>query len=349
MKVIDLFAGVGGISQGFIDAGFEIEFAVEYEKEIADSYKKNHKNTHVYNCDISTINIEELVKFHTNIDVIVGGPPCQGFSQKGKRLSLDDDRNYLYKRFVDFVRIFRPSYFLMENVPNIITTSNGYFRDEILKSFNSLGYEVDNKILNSADFGVPQDRKRAFFLGKLGNKKLMLPKGNKIETTIRDAIYDLPFIESGCGKTFYEYTCEPFSAYQKIMRRNSKGIYNHIATKHSDLVIKRLSLIPKGGSRSDLPIEHHTKSVFSGTWTRLKEEERATTITTRFDTPSSGMFTHPTLNRCLTTREAARIQSFPDRFIFYGSKTMQMKQVGNAVPPILAENIANVIYKDILK
>jgi DNA (cytosine-5)-methyltransferase 1 len=145
---------------------------------------------------------------------------------------------------------------------------------------------------------------------------------------------------------FFEYEGKPKSKYQKKLRGNSKGIYNHISTNHSKLAIERLKLIPKGKGREVLPPEHRTRSIYSGTWSRLIEDSVAATITTRFDTPSSGLFTHPILNRCLTVREAARIQSFSDNFIFYGTKTIQMKQVGNAVPPMLAGEIATVILKD---
>ncbi len=349
MKVADLFAGVGGFSQGFINEGFDISFAIEYDKSIANSFKLNHLKTDVYSEDITTLDINELREKHGKIDIIIGGPPCQGFSQKGKRLSLLDDRNYLFKYFIKFVEIFEPSYFVLENVPNITTTANGYFKEEIIETFNKLGYQVDCKVLHAVNFGVPQDRRRAFFLGRKGNNLLNLPESNAEKTTIQEAIYDLPFIESGEGEKFYNYEKKPLSEYQKLMRIGSKGIYNHESTKHSELALKRLALIPKGKGREVLPEEHRTKSIFSGTWSRLLEDGVAATITTRYDTPSSGLFTHPVLNRCITTREAARIQSFPDRFIFYGNKTSQMKQVGNAVPPLLAQAVAKVILEDINK
>ena len=346
LKVADLFAGVGGLSQGFILKGFEIEFAIEHDKEIAYSYKLNHPNTTVYDEDISKIDINLLKEKHPKIDVIVGGPPCQGFSQKGKRLSINDDRNYLFKKFIETVKIFKPKYFVLENVPNILTTAKGFFKDEIIKGFEELGYRVNSSTLNAADFGVPQNRKRAFFIGSLNGDLLEFPKPYNFKTTIKEAIYDLPFIESGEGEEFYEYDKNPLSEYQKILRSKSKGIYNHQSTNHSNLAIERLKLIPKGMGKEVLPIEHRTKSIYSGTWSRLLEDGIAATITTRFDTPSSGLFTHPVLNRCLTVREAARIQSFSDEFIFYGTKTIQMKQVGNAVPSLLASEIASEILKN---
>jgi DNA (cytosine-5)-methyltransferase 1 len=344
MIVGDLFAGVGGMSEGFIMAGdFTVAFAVEFDKEIASAYKKNHPMTDVYPVDIRDINLKELHSKHPHIDVIIGGPPCQGFSQKGKRLSLDDPRNFLFQQYVRFVEEFKPKYFVLENVPGIITTSNGYFKDEIVNAFTKLGYEVKYGVLRASDFGVPQDRHRAVFLGQLGKIQIELPKPEERHTTIKDAIYDLPFIGSGEGEERSTYDKKPTSSYQKELRGKSKILYNHVATKHSDIALQRLSLIPKGAGKEVLPQEHLTKSIYSGTWCRLLEDGIAATITTRFDTPSSGRFTHPILNRCLTVREAARIQSFPDNFIFYGTKTVQMKQVGNAVPPFLARAIANVI------
>lgn len=346
MRVVDLFAGVGGLSFGFTMANFETVFAIEHDSSIANTYMLNNPNTDVFSTDIEKLDINDLTKKYKNIDVVVGGPPCQGFSQKGKRLSFDDERNYLFRYFIEFVKSFKPKYFLLENVPNITTTSNGFFKNEIIRAFNNLGYEVDVDILTASDFGVPQNRKRAFFLGKKGTEKLLLPKTNGKKTTVGDAIYDLPKTKSGEGKEIYDYPCEAKSDYQKLMRKGSIGIYNHQATKHSELALKKLSMIPKGMGKEVLPKELLTKSIYSGTWTRLKEDGLAPTITTRFDTPSSGMFTHPILDRCITVREGARLQSFPDRFIFYGTKSSQLKQVGNAVPPLLAYSIAKIIKKD---
>lgn len=343
LKIIDLFAGVGGMSQGFISQGFEVEFAIEYDKQIAKSYKLNHPNTIVYDEDISKIDLEKLKKRHSSIDVVIGGPPCQGFSQKGKRMNLNDERNYLFKKFIETVEIFQPKYFVLENVPNILTTSQGYFKDEIIKGFEKLGYKVNAQTLNASDYGIPQNRRRAFFIGVLNGEVIDFPEKKLKKVTIKDAIYDLPFINSGEGEDFFEYLTPPKNAYQIQLRAKSKGVFNHHSTKHSKIALERLMLIPKGKGKESLPKEHRTKSIYSGTWSRLLEDGIASTITTRFDTPSSGLFTHPILHRCLTVREAARIQSFSDEFIFHGTKTSQMKQVGNAVPPILAAEIALII------
>lgn len=347
MIVGDLFAGVGGMSEGFRMAGYDIAFAVEFDKDIAGAYQLNHKGTDVRAENICEIDVEALHNKHPHVDVIIGGPPCQGFSQKGKRLSLNDPRNFLFQQYVRFVAEFKPKYFVLENVPGIITTSNGYFKDQIVDAFNNLGYTVNYGVLSAVDFGVPQDRHRAVFIGYLGGKKIDLPKPNGMHTTIQEAIYDLPFIASGEGTEVADYDKQPMSAYQKMMRKGSDKLHNHTATAHSKLALERLALIPKGAGKEVLPTEHRTKSIYSGTWSRMIEDGVSVTITTRFDTPSSGRFTHPILDRCVTTREAARIQSFPDTFIFYGTKTIQMKEVGNAVPPLLAKAIAEQILSTV--
>ncbi len=344
MIVADLFAGVGGMSEGFKMAGnFEIAFAIEFDKGIAYAYKKNHKDTDVYDTDICCIDVKDLHKKYPRLDIIIGGPPCQGFSQKGKRLSLDDPRNYLFQQYVRFVEEFMPKYFVLENVPNILTASGGYFREQIIMAFNKLGYDVKSGVLKASDFGVPQDRHRAVFLGQLGKLQIDLPSPNGVRTSIKDAIYDLPFIASGEGDEISKYDKKPTTEYQKLMRGNNKILYNHVATKHNAIALRRLAMIPKGAGKEVLPSEERTKSIYSGTWSRMIEDDISVTITTRYDTPSSGRFTHPILDRCITTREAARIQSFPDSFRFYGNKTSQMKQVGNAVPPLLAKAIAEQI------
>lgn len=342
MRIIDLFAGVGGLSQGFSKAGFDVALAIENDVNIAEAFRQNHPNVPVIANDIRHVNVEDTYQLIGPVEGIVGGPPCQGFSQKGQRKSVSDERNFMFRSFINFVEIFRPPFFVMENVPNITTTEKGYFRKEVLAAFERLGYSVAHNVLNAANFGVPQLRRRAFFLGTLNGTATELPATNGKRTSVRDAIYDLPFISSGEGADFYQYTSRPQSAYQELLRTSSPGIYNHFATSHSKIALERLSMIPKGAGREVLPPEHRTKSIYSGTWTRLREEEPAATITTRFDTPSSGLFTHPILDRCLTVREAARIQSFDDKFIFTGNKTSQMKQVGNAVPPLLAYEVAKI-------
>ena len=218
MIAADLFSGVGGLSQGFISAGFEIAFAIEFDKEIADAYAKNHPGTEMINENICTIDVESVKERHPHIDLIMGGPPCQGFSQKGKRMSINDPRNFLFQQFVRFVESFKPKYFVLENVPNIITTSNGYFKDQIIESFSKLGYTVNCGVLSASEFGIPQDRHRAVFIGVLGENGIELPKSPHKRVTIEEAIYDLPFIGSGEGEEISQYDKKATSDYQKQLR-----------------------------------------------------------------------------------------------------------------------------------
>ena len=298
--------------------------------------------------DITSLDLEDTFgKLAGTIDVVIGGPPCQGFSQKGQRKTIHDERNFLFKYYVSVVELVKPKYFVMENVPNLLTAEGGYFRHEIEELFNKLGYSLEYGVLNASDYGVPQNRRRAVIIGKLDGDAPKLPTPKRNNVTIWDAISDLAYLESGEGSEEQEYKYPAESDYEKMLRKDSSKLFNHIATKHSPLALERLALIPPNAGREVLPEEHLTKSIYSGTWTRMKKDEISVTITTRFDTPSSGKFTHPFLNRAITVREAARIQSFPDNFHFVGNKGSQMKQVGNAVPPLLAAAIAEVIMNDI--
>ncbi len=347
-RVLDLFAGVGGLSLGFEQAGFNIVFANEYDPLIAAAYKANHISTEMLVADITSVDFGKTFdKFIGKIDVVVGGPPCQGFSQKGQRKTINDDRNFLFKFYVKVVQKVRPKYFVMENVPNLLTAENGYFKKEIEKLFNDIGYDLNPGVLNASDYGIPQNRRRAVIIGKEGATAPELPKPPKGIVTIWDAISDLAYLNSGEGSEEQEYRIPSQSSYQELLRNGSKTLFNHIATNHSSLALERLALIPPNSGKEVLPAEHLTKSIYSGTWTRMVKDEISVTITTRFDTPSSGKFTHPFLDRAITVREAARIQSFPDSFHFVGPKGSQMKQVGNAVPPLLAKSIAQVIMNDI--
>lgn len=348
--MIDLFSGVGGLSLGFEMAGFKAVIANEYDASIAESYVKNRPHVKMIVNDITQLPIQETFsEYRGKIDLIVGGPPCQGFSQKGQRKSINDERNFLFRYYYEVVALVKPKYFVMENVPNLLTTEDGYFKKEIESLFENIGYKIVADVLNASDFGVPQNRKRAVIIGRLGDYPLSMPKPQTRKVTIWDAISDLAYLESGEGAEVQEYRYAPQSEYQRVLRDGSILLHNHVATKHSELALERLRLIPPNKGREVLPPEHLTKSIYSGTWSRMLKDDISVTITTRFDTPSSGRFTHPFLNRAITVREAARIQSFPDTFVFHGNKTSQMKQVGNAVPPLLAKAIAEVILEDITK
>ena len=290
--VIDLFAGVGGLSLGFEMEGFDILLANEFDQSIATAYKENHKSTNVVVGDITSLDLSKVFGEYVNkIDVVIGGPPCQGFSQKGKRKTINDERNFLFKHYVEVVKFVKPKYFVMENVPNLLTAEKGFFLNEIKGLFKGYGYSIRYGVLNAADYGVPQNRRRAIIIGKYLATPPELPLPCKQKVTIWDAISDLAYLESGEGEFEQEYRNSPKSDYEKKMRKGSKILYNHMATKHSALALERLSLIPPNAGKEILPKEHITKSVYSGTWSRMKPTDVAVTITTRFDTPSSGKIT----------------------------------------------------------
>lgn len=229
---------------------------------------------------------------------------------------------------------------------NLLTTEHGNFKQEIIELFGGIGYALSCGILCASDFGVPQDRRRTCIIGRHGDTAVELPRPTRTRTTVWDAISDLAYLNSGEGEEVQDYRLDAQSEYQTKLRRGLDRLYNHVATAHSKVTLERLRLIPAECGRETLPEEHLTRSIYSGAWCRLRKDGVSRTITTRYDTPSSGMFTHPYLNRAITTREAARIQSFPDTYRFYGAKSSQMKQVGNAVPPLMAEAIARRILED---
>jgi len=363
MKVIDLFAGVGGLSSGFRKAGYEILLANEIDKSISESYKKNHPETLMINDDIKNI-IPLLDEYKNKIDVIIGGPPCQGFSMAGARIRkknafLEDPRNYLFRNYFEVVQKIEPKYFIMENVPGMLSMSGGKIIKEIENlftnefNFKNGKYYIYKKVLCASDYGVPQDRHRLIIFGSKkkinfkkaldDTRKMMITKGEIKKATIYDAISDLNYLSSGEGEFEQEYKNRPLTEYQKQRRKNAKKLYNHKATKHNEIAIYRIKELKPGGRRLDLKDGNKIKSVHSGAYGRMKWEDISKTIITRFDTPSSGVYIHPEQNRTITPREAARIQSFDDDFIFYGNKSSVIKQIGNAVPPLLAYYLANVI------
>lgn len=345
--IVDLFSGVGGLSLGFEQAGYEVLAANEHDKEIAEAYTANHPNATMYTDDLEAINFEtEFKQFKKDTHIVIGGPPCQGFSQKGRRKSILDKRNFLFKEYVAAVKYLKPKYFVMENVPNLLTTENGYFQYELKKAFDEIGYRIEARILTASDYGVPQNRRRAVILGKFGASPPPHPEPSNRNTTVWDAISDLAYHNSGQGTDTERYRNKAQTQYQGKLRAGSDYLHNHKATNHSPIALHRMTMMPLNSKLKSLPDEHRTKSIYAGTWTRLVKEETAPTITTRFDTPSSGQFTHPVLDRAITVREGARLQSFPDTFKFTGTKGSQMKQVGNAVPPQLANAIALAIAED---
>ena len=348
-KILDLFCGAGGLSWGMDkNPYFKTMVALDFDENAANTFKKNMPYAEVVVGDITDSKIKEnivtLAK-KTGVNMIVGGPPCQGYSMKGKKLGLQDPRNFLFREYLDLVQRLQPDVFVIENVKGLLLSANGWFKDEIVSTIENLGYTVRFGILNAANYGVPQSRERAIFIcSKHGAIELPEATVNS-KVTVRDAIGDLAYLESNEGDFQQEYITEPKSDYQIVMRAGSEKLYNHKASNHKQIAIEKLKMIPPEQGKEFLPEELHGKHKFKTTWGRLKWDEVSPTIDTRFDASSNGTNNHPFLHRAITPREAARIQSFDDKFIFYGSKVHVRKQIGNAVPPLLAKAIADKIAK----
>ena len=340
-NVIDLFCGCGGLSLGFEQAGYNVLLGIDVWKDALETFRHNHKNGTTLCADLSKLTGEEVdreINFQ-KVDVIIGGPPCQGFSVAGKRI-VDDERNSLYKSFVRMVEYFSPKAFVLENVPNILSIGGGIVRGSIIHDFQNLGYNVVTQVLTASDYGVPQNRRRAIFVGlKEGTFDFAIPKvAHRVTTS--EALSDLP---EGSQEYKSEYRCAPQSDYQTLMRRESKGVMNHEVTIHNAQTTEIIAMVPDGGNYKDLPLQLQNTRKVHIAWTRLNSQKPSITI----DTGHRHHF-HYKWNRVPTVRESARIQSFPDDFEFLCSRTSQYKQVGNAVPPLMAKAIAEQLKKNLL-
>ena len=351
---VDLFCGAGGLSKGLLDAGFNVVLGIDWFDSALKTFEKNHKGSKALKLNLFDYNnIYKIKDFLDNrnykLDVLVGGPPCQGFSLAGKRKE-DDERNTLYMAMVETAKVLNPKVVLLENVPSILTLYGGLGMKRIFSDFEKLGYKMSVKVLYAPDYGVPQIRKRAFFVGiKNGKKEFVYPEAicdEKKYISCEDAISDLPSLE---GDTDYsvdfvrDYLSPPKTSYQEKMRKNSERVYNHCPTKHTEKTIKNISRIPDGGNYKDLPEEEANKFKYHESLHRYYSKAPSLTI----DTGHRTHF-HYKYNRIPTVRECARLQSFPDDFIFYGNKQEQYKEVGNAVPPLLGKAMGEAI-KDYLK
>ncbi len=338
--VLDLFCGCGGLSLGFEKAGYNVLLGVDIWKDALETYKFNHHNSNVLCADMSTLTGNEVGHLlGTNkVDVIIGGPPCQGFSVAGKRI-VDDERNKLYKGFVRMVAYFKPRAFVMENVPNILSIGEGAVKQSILDDFQDLGYQVETKVLLASDYGVPQNRRRAVFVGlRNGVFDFNIPTVEHKVTT-EEALDDLTEESIADGAP---YPIAPNCEYQRLMRNNSNTVWNHDITMHNEQTKRIIAMVPDGGNYKDLPKDLQETRKVHIAWTRLNSQKPSITI----DTGHRHHF-HYKWNRVPTVRESARIQSFPDDFVFLCSKTSQYKQVGNAVPPIMAQAIAEHLKKQL--
>ena len=351
MKILDLFCGCGGLSLGMdMNEGFNTVIGVDFNSDALKTFKHNFPEARSFCADITdkeSFNHIVSLSNELGVNMIMGGPPCQGFSLKGKKLGLEDPRNFLFKEYFHYVEAIQPEVFVVENVVGLLTSEKNFFIEQIKTISQELGYHISYDIMNAVDFGVPQNRKRAIIIGSKGSSLSMPAAKFEKAVTVREAISDLSYLSSGEGEYSVDYTTVAVSQYQKSMRTSDK-LYNHVATKHSDVAVNKLKMIPAECGKEYLPKELHGKQQFSTTWSRLEWDKPSPTIDTRFDTPSNGKNSHPYLHRAITIREAARIQSFPDDFVFLGKKTEICKQVGNAVPPLLAKAIGEEIAKQII-
>jgi DNA (cytosine-5)-methyltransferase 1 len=374
-KIIDLFAGAGGLTTGFHMAGFESLCAIDVDAKALTTYKHNYPNTPIIHQDLRQVSPGDLRLAlglqQQELTALVGGPPCQGFSRNvpaGYRY-LSDSRNQLYRTFLEFVEEFRPLYAVMENVPEILKAYNGVVREEITKQLESLGYKVISSSLNAAHYGIPQMRSRAFFLASLNNSlHFPEPKNfgdirtdyrttkscnqlNLLEAnispliTVRDAIGDLPPLDAGQDYDAEVYTHAPQTTYQAFIRYKSMRIVNHVARALTPIQLSRVRALCEGQDARDLPSELAPKKHYSGAYGRLYWDKPARTITRWLFHPGSGRFFHPTQDRTITIREAARLHSYPDNFHFLGTYTNMASQIGQSVPPLLGKVIASSIIQ----
>lgn len=361
-KVLDLFCGAGGLSWGFEKVGFEVSWGLDNWKSAVDTFKANHPKAKVYQVDITRVNDSQLKEWFKGVSVIVGGPPCQGFSTAGKR-ALDDPRNKLVKEFLRVVTALLPDAFVMENVEGFTNFNKGALVLELIEEFERLNYSLTYGVLDAVNYGVPQRRKRFFLIGSKGRRP-SLPepshRGNdkngellweelKPPLTFKDATSDLPLIEA--GEKAEEYAAPPQNEYQANMRNGCSKLTLHEAPKHKPYMVELIKCIPQGKSAFDImneiPEELRPTSGYPNSYKRIKPDEPAPTITRNFTTPSSANCIHPFAHRALTLREGARIQSFPDSYEFVGSFTGKRLLIGNAVPPLLSLAVAKSIAKSL--
>lgn len=323
LKYIDLFSGAGGFSLGFDNKGFQNVFSIDIEPSFCETYSHNFPNHNLIQKDICNVTDSELkyLKEYDEIDVVIGGPPCQGFSIAGNigRKFIDDPRNKLFKEFVRVVKVVEPTYFVMENVARLYNHNKGKTRKEIINDFENIGYKVECKILNSADYGVPQVRKRVIFIGTKNSQEIFFPKKEVDKyVTVKEALSSYPKLESG---------------------QESK-IPNHIAMSHSEQMLHKMSFVSDGGNRNEIPEQFRPKSGDVRKYIKYSSNKPSVTVT-----GDMRKIFHYEQNRALTVRELAKLQSFPDNFVFKGTKISQQQQVGNSVPPKMAEAIASTIIK----
>lgn len=363
-KVIDIFAGAGGLSYGFAhDKSFEIVAANEILEPMAKTYTLNHPAVKMYNCDIKNLGLKNLTEDlgikEGDVDVVIGGPPCQAYSTVGKR-DENDERGDLYLEYYRILSEVKPKMFVFENVKGLLTMKHGKLVKEIISLFESLGYHVDIKLMNAADYGTPQIRERVIIVGNNLGHEFTYPQpthynpedpdsykeGLSPYVTLGEAIGDLPVI--GTNQSGVNYTIEPENEYQRLMRNDAPSkITDHDCPKITPKLVAFMDSLPDGGTPLDAPEELRPTVGFNNFYCRLWWNRPSTTITRNFDTASATRSIHPKQPRPLTRREGARIQGFPDNYMFYGTKKDKNLQIANAVPTFLATAIKDAI-KDFL-
>lgn len=353
---IDLFAGAGGLSYGLSQAGFNMVLGIEIDSNFAVTLKENNKDMKVVTSDIRVIDPEEAAVSAGvqigDIDVVAGGPPCRGFSQSNRRTrNLSNPLNHLYKEFFRFVEVLRPQIFLLENVAGLRTLQKGKVLQDILRRGSELGFCVQWNEINSEEFGVPQQRKRIIFMGTKEKVSDLFIREKSSTVTVRGALDDLPTLEN--GNTVNELAYSKYSnltQYQQKMRKNNGDtVSNNLVTKNGELVLERYRHIPPGGNWRNIPPHllsnyKNPNNCHGWIYYRLKWDEPSVVVSNF----RKNMLIHPDQNRGLSVREAARLQSFPDDYIFCGPLTSQQQQVADAVPPLLAEEIGKNIIKHIM-
>lgn len=368
MIAVDLFCGCGGISEGMRSAGFEVLAGVDINTKYIVTFAKNFRHAQAITDDITTIPPDDFMARlgieKGELTLLAGGPPCQGFSKNvpRKHRYLEDDRNQLIKTYLDYCEALQPKMILMENVAEMRNGFDQAYTQEIEERLCEAGYTVNHAVLNAADFGVPQRRKRAFFLANRFGVHFKVPARTHLQdagdvsnslfpeeghVNVWNAIGDLPPLAHTDAPEKVSYATSAFSSYQTKMRGSLSEVRNHVARKLAQTQFERLSALKPGQGLKDLPEHLQTKGGYSGAYGRLTKEMIAPTITRWVFHPGSGRWGHPVDIRTLSIREIARIQGFPDHFEFSGSYTDQAGQLGNAVPPLLAEVIVNSMVKQL--